>query len=31
MHAVDSPEYARLSIDPSLTQLRAMRSSRAAG
>jgi hypothetical protein len=30
MHAVDSPEYARLSSDPSLTQLRAMRSSRAA-
>ncbi len=31
LHAVDSPEYAQLSIDPSLTQLRAMRSSRAAG
>jgi hypothetical protein len=30
MHAVDSPEYARLSSDPSLTQLRAMRSSRVA-
>lgn len=31
LHAVDSAEYAQLSIDPSLTQLRAMRSSRAAG
>ncbi len=31
LHAVDSPEYAQLSSDPSLTQLRAMRSSRAAG
>ncbi len=31
LHAVDSPEYVQLSIDPSLTQLRAMRSSRAAG
>jgi len=31
LHAVDSPEYAQLSIDPSLTQLRAMRSSRDAG
>jgi hypothetical protein len=30
LHAVDSPEYAQLSIDPSLTQLCAMRSSRAA-
>jgi hypothetical protein len=29
LHAVDSPEYARLCSDPSLTQLRAMRSSRA--
>lgn len=29
MHAVDSEEYARLSRDTSLTQLRAMRSSRA--
>jgi hypothetical protein len=29
LHAVDSPEYARLSTDPTLTQLRAMRSSRA--
>jgi hypothetical protein len=29
LHAVDSPEYGRLSNDPSLTQLRAMRSSRA--
>lgn len=28
LHAVDSPEYARLSVDPSLQQLRAMRSSR---
>ena len=28
-HAVDSPEYARLSSDPSLTQLKAMRSRRA--
>lgn len=27
LHAVDSPEYARLSADPSLQQLRAMRSS----
>lgn len=31
LHAVDSPEYAQLSLDPSLTQLRAMRSSRAVG
>jgi len=31
LHAVDSLEYAQLSIDPSLTQLRAMHSSRAAG
>ena len=31
LHAVDSPEYARLAADPSLTQLRAMRSSRARG
>jgi len=31
LHAVNSPEFAQLSIDPSLTQLRAMRSSRAAG
>jgi len=30
LHAVDSPEYAQLSSDASLTQLRAMRSSRAA-
>ena len=30
LHAVDSPEYAQLSNDASLTQLRAMRSSRAA-
>ena len=29
LHAVDSAEYERLSQDPSLTQLRAMRSSRA--
>ena len=29
LHAVDSPEYARLSEDDSLTQLRAMRSRRA--
>ena len=29
LHAVDSPEYARLSTDPTLTQLRAMRSGRA--
>ena len=29
LHAVDSPEYARLSTDPGLQQLRAMRSSRA--
>ena len=29
LHAVDSPEYARLSRDPTLTQLRAMRSHRA--
>ena len=28
-HAVDSTEYARLSTDPSLTQLKAMRSRRA--
>ncbi|WP_432483470.1 DUF6157 family protein [Kineococcus esterisolvens] len=28
-HAVDSPGYARLSTDPSLTQLKAMRSRRA--
>ncbi len=28
LHAVDSEEYARLSSDPTLTQLRAMRSSR---
>ncbi|CCG01222.1 DUF6157 family protein [Blastococcus saxobsidens] len=28
LHAVDSPEYARLAGDPALTQLRAMRSSR---
>ncbi len=31
LHAVDSPEYARLSADPTLTQLRAMRSARARG
>lgn len=30
LHAVDSPEYAQLSSDASLTQLRAMLSSRAA-
>jgi len=30
LHAVDSPEYAQLSSDASLTQLRAMRSSHAA-
>jgi len=30
LHAVDSPEYAQLSSDAWLTQLRAMRSSRAA-
>ncbi|PZS27122.1 MAG: hypothetical protein DLM61_17290 [Pseudonocardiales bacterium] len=30
LHAVDSPEYAQLRNDASLTQLRAMRSSRAA-
>ena len=30
LHAVDSPEYARLCRDPSLTQVRAMRSSRAS-
>lgn len=29
LHAVESPDYARLTADPSLTQLRAMRSSRA--
>jgi len=29
LHAVDSPEYAQLSSDASLTQLQAMRSSRA--
>jgi hypothetical protein len=28
LHAIDSPEYGRLSLDSSLTQLRAMRSSR---
>jgi len=28
LHAVDSAEYRRLSQDPSLTHLRAMRSSR---
>ena len=31
LHAVDSAEYSRLSQDPALTQLRAMRSSRARG
>ena len=31
LHAVDSAEYARLSQDPGLTQLRAMRSSRSRG
>jgi len=31
LHAVDSPEYAQLSSDASLTQLQAMRSSRPAG
>lgn len=31
LHAVDTPEYARLRSDPSLVQLRAMRSSRARG
>jgi len=30
LHAVDTPEYAQLSSDASLTQLRAMRSSRSA-
>ena len=30
LHAVDSPKYAQLLNDASLTQLRAMRSSRAA-
>lgn len=30
LHAVDSAEYARLSGEPTLTQLRAMRSARAA-
>lgn len=29
LHAVDSGEYARLSSDPALDQLRALRSSRA--
>jgi hypothetical protein len=29
LHAVDSPEYATLSTDTTLTQLRALRSSRA--
>ncbi len=29
LHAVESPEYAQLSSDASLTQLRTMRSSRA--
>ena len=29
LHAVDSPEYARLAADPSLAQLAAMRSRRA--
>lgn len=29
LHAVGSPSYARLSSDPALTQLRAMRSRRA--
>ena len=29
LHAVDSPEYERLRADPSLTQVKAMRSSRA--
>ncbi len=29
LHAVDSAEYTRLRNDPSLTQLQAMRSSRA--
>jgi len=31
LHAAGSEEYSRLSADPSLTQLRAMRSSRARG
>lgn len=31
LHAIDSPEYARLCADDTLTQLRAMRSSRARG
>ena len=31
LHAVDSAEYRRLSADPSLTQLRGMRSARARG
>ncbi len=30
LHAVDSPRYTQLASDPSLTQLRAMRVSRAA-
>lgn len=30
LHAVGSPEYTKLSNDPSLTQVRAMRSRRAA-
>ncbi len=30
LHAVDSPQYVQLASDASLTQLRAMRSSRAA-
>jgi hypothetical protein len=31
LHALDSPDYARLSSDSSLTQLRALRSSRRSG
>ncbi|MHB8449968.1 MAG: DUF6157 family protein [Mycobacteriales bacterium] len=31
LHAVDSPEYARLRSDPALNQLRARRSSRLRG
>lgn len=30
LHAVDAPSYTRLSSDPTLTQLRAMRSQRAS-
>lgn len=31
LYAVDSPEYRRLSSDPELSQLRAMRSRRSRG